>query len=327
MVIGTKWTKGAQPGKPVTDIARKSLRARLVVVWDCVPLAAYKAGKDIEYVHQLRVSSRRATAALQIYADLLPRKKTQSISKSLHRLRKAAGKARDLDVLAVRLAKVADQQQKTHLAVVLAEIAAERRAAQKPLVRGYVKAKQRGFKRQSRELLDKLRWRSSEPEPVFGDFARTTFRPLVSKFFEAASADLSDVKALHQMRISGKQVRYAMELLAGAFSDSFRKELYPIFGDVQEKLGTINDHATAIALYSQWSEHAHDRASQAELGELIVDERMRLDAERQRFLEWWTGDRAAELARRFDAALSDSGQPSDPTPEDTRNGRPHLFAG
>ena len=222
---------------------------------------------------------------------------------------------------------IANQEQETHLRGVLAEIAAYRQAAQKPLVRGYVKAKRQGFKRQSRALLEKLRWRGSEPEPVFADFAGTTFRPLVDSFFEAASADLSDVQALHQMRIHGKQVRYAMELLAAAFSDSFRTELYPIFGDVQEKLGTINDHATAITLYRQWAERAHDRASQAELGELIVDEKMRLDAERHEFLNWWTADRAAELARRFDAALRDPSKPSDPTPEELGNDQPHLFAG
>ena len=62
------------------------------------------------------------------------------------------------------------------------------------------------------------------------------------------AADLSDVANLHQMRISGKRVRYAMELLAGAFDDSFRTELYPIYAEVQELLGTINDHATAITM-------------------------------------------------------------------------------
>jgi CHAD domain-containing protein len=55
------------------------------------------------------------------------------------------------------------------------------------------------------------------------------------------------------MRICGKRVRYAMELLAGALDHSFRRELYPTFAEVQEKLGTINDHATAIARYRDCS--------------------------------------------------------------------------
>jgi CHAD domain-containing protein len=157
--------------------------------------------------------------------------------------------------------------------------------------------------RRSRELLEDLRWRGEPPEPVFADFARTIFRPSVDAFFAAANADLSDVKALHQMRIRGKQVRYAMELLAGAFSDSFRQELYPIFGEVQEKLGTINDHVSAITLFSEWIQRGNDTTSQAELAKLIVDENMRLDEERHRFLDWWTAERAASLAERFDDAL------------------------
>jgi CHAD domain-containing protein len=65
-------------------------------------LAAKKSADDIEYVHQLRVATRRASAAVQIFAELLPKRKSRLINRRLRELRQAAGEARDLDVLGER---------------------------------------------------------------------------------------------------------------------------------------------------------------------------------------------------------------------------------
>ena len=60
-----------------------------------------------------------------------------------------------------------------------------------------------------------------------------------------------DVQALHAFRIQGKQVRYAMEIFAGAFPPEFREQLYPIVETLQDRLGAINDHVTAQTHFSQ----------------------------------------------------------------------------
>ena len=52
--------------------------------------------------HQLRVATRRAGAALEIFRDCLPEKDYQTARKQLRRLRRAAGAARDWDVLQYR---------------------------------------------------------------------------------------------------------------------------------------------------------------------------------------------------------------------------------
>ncbi len=114
------------------------------------------------------------------------------------------------------------------------------------------------------------------------------------------------------MRIAGKQVRYAMELLAGAFEESFRHELYVTFAKVQKKLGAINDHATAITMFSAWHErgdHNGSRAELAELAELIASESRQLSAECQEFRSWWTTG-AGELVERFATLLQISSSPN-----------------
>ena len=60
------------------------------------------------------------------------------------------------------------------------------------------------------------------------------------------------MRRLHAFRIEGKQLRYAMEIFAGAFPPAFRGELYPLVEQLQERLGKINDHATAWVLFVGW---------------------------------------------------------------------------
>jgi len=88
-----------------SEVAKRTLAAWLRAVQHYLPLAADQAAEDIEHVHHLRVWTRRAGAALELYADLLPKRRTAWMTRQLKRLWHAANEARDLDVLAQRLAK------------------------------------------------------------------------------------------------------------------------------------------------------------------------------------------------------------------------------
>ena len=56
-----------------------------------LPLALQQAVKDVEHVHQLRVATRRARAALDIFADCLPDGAFTAAKKQLRKIRRAAG--------------------------------------------------------------------------------------------------------------------------------------------------------------------------------------------------------------------------------------------
>ena len=72
---------------PVADAARHALTVRLEVVRDYLPLALHEAEKDPEHVHQLRVGTRRARAALDIFSFCLPQKAYRTAKKALRGLR------------------------------------------------------------------------------------------------------------------------------------------------------------------------------------------------------------------------------------------------
>src|SRR4051794_10914433 len=92
-----KWLPDVSPGDRAVDVAARALAVRLDAVRRYLQRAART--RDPEDVHQLRVWSRRADAALDLFADLLPRDQHRWFRKWMRRLRRAAGRARDADVL------------------------------------------------------------------------------------------------------------------------------------------------------------------------------------------------------------------------------------
>jgi CHAD domain-containing protein len=56
-------------------------------------------GKDIEYLHDMRVSSRRVQAAMKIFRGAFPKKKFKPVYATLRTLIRALGEVRHYDVL------------------------------------------------------------------------------------------------------------------------------------------------------------------------------------------------------------------------------------
>src|SRR5439155_18737121 len=102
-MVDGKWITDLTACTPLEDAARRVLTVRLEVVHDYLPLALHRWTEDIEYVHQLRVGTRRGGAALAIFEPCLPRKVFRRLRKRLKKIRRAAGEARDWDVFAQTL--------------------------------------------------------------------------------------------------------------------------------------------------------------------------------------------------------------------------------
>jgi CHAD domain-containing protein len=303
-----KKANGLPPSVPVTRFAKDSLGRRLAVVIKAAPRAANRSGKDVEYVHQLRVGVRRAAAALELYKPLLSPKRRRKMKKQLRELRRAAGPARDLDVLAARLSEAAEAAPCERTSGLRDFVLAKRKRVQKIVKLGCGKTKRNGLAKDAKRLVRGVKWRGREPEPDFESFARSTLRPVVERFFAAGAADLTDVETLHRMRIEGKMVRYAMELLSPAFGKSFRKQTYPLFADVQDKLGAINDHVSAITFYGGLLESADpgnpDHANRGgKIEEMVEAEITALETSQREFLQWWTPERRESMRGQFEDAM------------------------
>src|SRR5688572_22152124 len=117
----------------VSALCLKESLAELFRRWEA---AVNHSGENPEHVHQLRVASRRTAAAVELFADWLPRRKTDRLLRKLDALRKSAGPARDCDVFADRVSRAAPNERANLFAE---HLRAQRAAAQKSLTAFYEK--------------------------------------------------------------------------------------------------------------------------------------------------------------------------------------------
>lgn len=298
MIRKNKWLTGTAPDQPWSAAGREALESRCALVWHYLVQAAKPGEHSADDVHQLRVWARRAVTAFDAYADLVPRRKGAWLRKQLKRLRRAAGEARDLDVLAERLARGAAKRPASRT---LAELDELRRKARRPIRRLWRRLKRKGYRDRVAAVLERLRYRGDGPEPAFGRGARQSLRRISDQFCRRAAGNLAEPLELHAFRIAGKRLRYALELFSGAFGPEVRDELYPQVEDLQELLGKINDCASAIERLEGWSRSADDAEHRGELVRLVASERSALRRARRRFDNWWTAARRVEIERRLQA--------------------------
>ena len=83
--------------------------ARQVIVSYFREMMSYKEGakdgRDIEFVHEMRVTSRRLRAAMDNFADCFPEKPFKKYYKKIKAITRTMGAVRDLDVLIARFQK------------------------------------------------------------------------------------------------------------------------------------------------------------------------------------------------------------------------------
>lgn len=96
--------EGIAPEKSLEECARRIITTRLHEMMSFKEGAI--DGRDIEYVHDMRVASRRLRAAMRNFADCFTRKKKfRRHLKRVERITRRLGAVRDLDVLIDRFQK------------------------------------------------------------------------------------------------------------------------------------------------------------------------------------------------------------------------------
>lgn len=251
------------PNMPVAEAARAVLGARLREVARLLPrVLRPKAGSEdsVKSVHALRVATRRAGAALEVFKPLVRPKNARRLRRRLRAIRRAAGIARDLDVQRATLARMVktldDRDQRAALRELLILAKRARREAAEPL-RALA---ERWPGRTLRERLDRATARvgGGPRADAFGagatllDAARAVIEGEIERVEAAACADLTDLDCVHAMRIELKRLRYGMEVFAPCFGAAWRDDLYPRLSDIQGAMGELND---AYVLHTTLARH------------------------------------------------------------------------
>jgi CHAD domain-containing protein len=292
-----KWIEGLDARTPVEQAARQALAVRLHVVGQRLPQAVEQADRDPEFVHQLRVGTRRADAALRIFRVCLPGKVYRKARRHLRRLRRAAGAARDWDVFRAEVLS----RQPSHPAAeqpgldFLVGYATGQRAAAHLSLTEIGRKHLDDFQDFAAATVAAVQPAHDEVRPhgTLLDLARPLLEDRLECLERAAAGDLTDYAQLHQVRIAGKRLRYAMEVFAGCFAPAFTEVLYPRVEELQEILGRANDSHVAAERLGQLRGQLRKSCPQAwarlraGVEVLLRLHQRRLPQERRRFLRWW----------------------------------------
>ena len=294
LVAMSKWVEVTEVDRPAAMVAAEILKLRMQHVQQMLPLAAGEYRRDIRHVHQLRVGCRRAGAALQGFRPLVTAK-ARRLQKWLGKLRRAAGQARDADVLLERLCSESDNQP-GHTYVV-ARLERQRHKVQRTLVDVAAQAGSGEFHASIKRCVIALRKQSGKKKSAirFDVFAHEALRSVSRGMFQLSELEQPTVAQLHQLRIAGKRLRYSIELFHSAFPAALREEVYPLVEKIQLRLGRLNDHVTAQVLFQHWLADLPPNERAAQLALRIVEEHQAGDQIRREFLQWWTAKRVATL--------------------------------
>jgi CHAD domain-containing protein len=293
----TSWLVTDGPDAAVGQVAVRTLRGRLRAVWAEAHAAA--EGTAPEHVHRLRVATRRTLAAFDVFRDVLPAKRAAWFRKRLRLLRRAAGDARDLDVLTGRLGQ--NDARPSARARLVAMLSKQRTVSRGPIRELYERLAEDDWQGRVDELLERVAERGRHT--TFGDYARRRYGPLVDHFFAAADRRLRDADEIHQARIEAKKLRYAVEIFAGVFPAATLARCQDALERLQETLGTFTDHASAADRFRRWSRDENMRSDRDTLAAFRRREDALAEEARRAFAAWWSRSRRRALKRTLQRSL------------------------
>jgi inorganic triphosphatase YgiF len=203
---------------------------------------------DPEFIHQMRVATRRLRACLRLFESLLPAAFLADLVPALRDLMGPLGHARDLDVLLAEIVSpVTTALPGEPRLAALAGVVTDRRYAARGGAVQALHSPRYG------ELM--LRIAASLHGPAFADdegpgalidFAGNRLRRLGRRVRRLAqTARLDDPGSLHALRISVKRLRYALEFFASLLDPKAGRRRVLRLAAVQDTLGQLNDLANA----------------------------------------------------------------------------------
>ena len=205
---------------------------------------------DPEYIHQMRVATRRLRAAMRLFSSSLPAGATQALYASLSALMKHLGLARDLDVLLTGIVApvLATLPDEPRLSALSSDITNRRYAVRAQAI-DMLSSPDYGL-----TLLATLESLHASPPdvpnvPTLRDFASGQLRRLRRKVKRLAlAAQVDDPASLHALRIGVKRLRYALEFFAPLMAKQAARRILKQLTLAQDTLGKLNDLTNAGAL-------------------------------------------------------------------------------
>ena len=268
-----------------------------------------RAAEDIEYIHRMRVASRRMRAAFALFESCLPRKRQADWQLEIKRITRALGAARDLDVqldwLQHCLEGVTERRQQTGIKRLLLRLRQQRDRAQAKVLTTLDELTASrvtdDMGQALRQMLVQARLQQVEANsPELYHRAAEAISLKLEEFlaYEAYVYHPDHIAELHAMRIAAKRLRYTMEIFAPLYESKLKSPLR-VVKDVQEILGDLHDTDVWIQFLPQFLEderaraveyYGHPRAAarfKAGIALLKADRQQHRNEQYEKFVAFW----------------------------------------
>lgn len=320
LAAGLPLTRHTRPALPVTrrsraiDVALGYLKTQLEQMRLFEPYAwesIHPRG-----VHQMRVATRRARAALRAFEPVLPADEFGRLRPRLRWLAHALGAVRDLDVHLTHLngyRRVLGSDGAAALDRYAAHLEKSREDAHQRLVDALESDAYVSLLQDYRALLD-AGAAGLNGEPLrLDDIAHRLVLPLLHRAWRRGrriDEGTSDER-LHRLRIDIKRLRYQLEFLQGAYADELEAPLAAL-RKLQNRLGLHQDACVARQqLVDFRRDHAADKPSRQAFKRLVQYERHNAQRHRSRFQRDWARFERAS-ARLVDGLRAPGTRAADP---------------
>jgi CHAD domain-containing protein len=208
-------------------------------------------GENPDYLHDMRVASRRLRAALRLFENALPARPAASMRAQLRAVGRALGAARDLDVMIAQVGAWTPRIATTSAAALdplLVVLEQRREAARRDLLRILDSPRYERLVASATEALRRVPSTrppgSTTPIRLAGPAMIGRARKKLVKAGRGIHAE-SAPAAYHDLRIRAKRLRYAIEFLAPIYGGPAKRMIRALVR-LQDLLGLRQDSEVAI---------------------------------------------------------------------------------
>jgi CHAD domain-containing protein len=309
-VYSSKVDVELQPAMPAAEAVR-CIMEQLVSVMR-LNLPGVRDDIDSEFLHDFRVSVRRARSLLGQLQGVLDADTTAALQKQLKAMGAITGNVRDLDVYLLKKNEYTDlvgEFLKPGIVQLFRTLQRKRRYAKDRMIKLMAGAEFEA------DLSDLDRFVLSDPlaestapngsSPV-GEMARMVifkrYRRIIKK--GRRITDATPDEALHNLRIDCKKLRYLLEFFTSLFPRDQMKLLIKQLKQLQENLGDFNDLSVQQEFLMQQLQRLKPRSDQtimlaAAIGGLITRLGIEHQQVRSQFLSVFDRFNSVENQRRF----------------------------
>ncbi len=206
-------------------------------------------GEDIEYVHRMRVASRRLRNAFALFSPALPQKRLTAWQSHIKMVTKALGAARDTDVQIDLLnkfySKLPKPELKTGIHRLIVRLNQKRTLLQQKVAVDLDILEASQILKEMGQRLTLIAARDNQESgysPVLYQHSSQSITSRLDDFlsYESFVEKPECLTELHAMRIAAKHLRYTLETFAPLYPENM-KDLIQIMRQFQDELGEIHD--------------------------------------------------------------------------------------